>query len=171
MIKAPVFIVPGVTVKQQSIDAAIAHLHGEAVQSDDVTDAVELILLARAFGIPTLELQASKNIEEQLERSFKIDGLAAAVRGLYEAYSEDPYCLVGNDVVAVVARVAARVCSRRFAVLRSDPAFTLLRRDFPQLTEDILEAVADGLEKNGKEVKSEKQGSVPPKDSPQEALE
>jgi len=171
VIKAPLFIIPGVTIKQQSIDAAIGHLHGEDADSDDVADAVELILLARALGIPTLELQASKTIEEQLERCFEIDGLAAAVRELYEAFREDIYCAIGNDVVAVVTRIAARVCSRRLAVLRSDAAFTLLRRDVPQLTEDMLDAVADENERYRNEVKSEEQGSVPPQDAPQELQE
>jgi hypothetical protein len=70
VIKAPKFIVPGVTIDQHSIDAAIAHLHGYNAPSSNVADAVKLILLARALGIPTLETIACRHIEEALERSF-----------------------------------------------------------------------------------------------------
>lgn len=162
---------PGTTIKQQSVDTAIGHLHGEDFKSDDLTDAVELILLARAFGIPSLEVQASKTIEQQIEHSFKTIDLAAAVRELYEGFREEPQCAIGNDVVSVVTGMAARVCRKRMAVLRTDAAFMLLLKDFPQLALDILEAVADEDEGQGKEAKSEEQDSIIPQNSPQELLE
>ena len=171
--KAPRFIVPGVTIKQHSIDAAIAHLHGYNAPDADVADAVELILLARAFEIPALQVIACGYIEKQLDRSFAIDGLADAVRELYEAFREDPYCAVGNDVVGVVIGIAARYCGRKWDVLRWDPAFKSLCNDSPSLTMDILNAVADENERSmhGMGVKVERQGTMPPQDSPQELAE
>lgn len=173
MIKAPKSIVPGVTIKQQSIDVAIKHFHGEEPQNYDVGDAVELILLAKAFEIPTLELQASKHIEQQIERSFNMDGLAAAIRELYEELREDPNCAIGNEVVVVVVEIVARVCRRRLTALRKDPAFLVLLKQFPRFGLDILAAVADEDEvyfyRN--EIKTEEQGDIPLQDSPQEALE
>ena len=164
--KAPDYLVPGVTIKQQSIYTAIGHIEGSETPRVNVADAIELILFARAFRISTLEFMACNHIENQLERSFKFDGLADAVRGLYE-------CDTGNEVVRVVACVAARVCSRRWEMLRLDPAFMLLRRDFPQLMDDMMDAraVADESERYGKQVKAEEHDSVPPRDSPQELLE
>jgi hypothetical protein len=169
-VKAPRFIVPGVTIKQHSIDAAIAHLHGYNAPGADVADAVELILLARAFEIPALQVIACGYIEKQLDRSFAIDGLADAVRELYEAFREDPYCAIGDDVVGIVISIAAKYCGRKWDVLRSDPAFKILCNDMPSLTMDILNAVADENERcmHGMEVKSEKQGTIPPQDSPQD---
>jgi hypothetical protein len=117
---------------------------------------------------------ACSHIEKQLERSFKVDGFADAIRGLYEGFSEDRRCDIGNEVVEVVTCVVARVCSRRLAVLQLDPAFRMLRRDIPRLTEAILDAlaVAEESERDKKQVmKAEEQDSVPPQDSPQELLE
>jgi hypothetical protein len=86
------------------------------------------------------------------------------VREFYGTYRQDPFCAVGNDVVGVVIGIAARCCRRRWVVLRSDPGFKLLCKDFPQLMEDILDAVADEDEKYGKEVKVEGQGTNPPQE-------
>jgi hypothetical protein len=167
VIKAPKFIVPGVTITQHSIDAAIAHLHGYNAPSGNAADAVELILLARAFGISTLEVIACGHIEKALERSFKVEGLADAVREFYGAYREDPFCDVGNDVVGVVIGVVARCCRKRWGILRAGPGFRLLCKDFPELMEDILDVVAEEDERGGKVVKAEEL----PQDSTQEFAE
>jgi hypothetical protein len=172
-INAPKSLIPGVTIKELSIDVAISHVEGYDTHRVNVADAVELILFARAFGIPTLESMACDHIEKQLERSFKFDGLADAVRELYEGFREAPCYGIGNEVVEVVTGVAAKVCSRRLADLHSDPAFKLLRKDFPRLTDDMLDAiaVAEESERYGKQVKAEGRDSVRPQDSPQEGLE
>jgi len=173
MIKAPRFLVPGVTIKQLSIDEAISHLHGYETHSVNVADAVELLLFARTFGIPTLKITARGHIEEQLERSFDSDGLADVVRELYAGIRDDTCCEIGNDVVKSVISIVARCCGRRWGTLRSDPAFKLLCNDFPALTMDILNAVADEDERrmHEKAVKAEEQGMILPQGSPQELVE
>lgn len=173
IIKAPKFISPGVTIKHQSIYTAINHIESYATPRLNVADAIELILFARAFRISTLEFMACDHIEKQLERYFKVDGFADAIRGLYEGFSEDRRRDIGDEVVEVVTCVVARVCSRSLAALRLDPAFRMLRRDVSRLTEAILDAlaVAEESERYGKQVKAEEQDFVAPQDSPQELLE
>ena len=58
-------------------------------------------------------------------------------------------------------------------MLRWDPAFKSLCNDSPSLTMDILNAVADENERSmhGMGVKVERQGTMPPQDSPQELAE
>jgi hypothetical protein len=111
---------------------------------------------------------ACGHVEEALERTLKTEGLADGIRELYDGLSDDPHCAVGNDVVEVVISIFARCCRKRWALLRTDAAFKLLCKDFPQLLMDILDVVADEDEK---QVKVEEKGSVPPQDSPRELLE
>jgi hypothetical protein len=133
-----------VNISFEIIQTAIAYLHGNDIPDRSTAkNDVSLLLVARAFGISSLEDRVKRHLTEKLDRQFEcvaseiqIIEVVNALREMYGQLSGE--VAVGKEVVGIVTGTAARACCRKLATLKKSSEFMVLLKEVPQLAYDIL---------------------------------
>lgn len=151
----------------KTVRAAIDYLHGTDIPEKSIAkNNISLLLVAKAFGIFSLEERVKKQLMQKLDREFEpvaselqILGLVDALRDFYRKLGGEVE--IGNEVGGVVAATVGHACCGKIALLKKSPEFMALMKEVPVLAYDILASdveVVPVVRNGGSSVEGEESG-------------